>query len=204
MTDHKKKYKNKYLISLVLPLLLMACNSEEKDSNSTAKTVANTEQSAQLADTAEQKPAQAKPQPQIEQTETAEAKKTQMTEVAPPAGRLTGIIDMGTAKQAVVHTEDQRILYLQTEQQWDGWTVVQIEAQQVLLERAGKQHIISMKTMDAPELSDAAKKRDEVNQRLAQVNQAADEDTENNEATLELSEEEKALVKSRLIPARSE
>ena len=58
-----------------------------------------------------------------------------------PFGRLTGIIDTGTYKQAIINNQD-KVIRLKEGENWQDWTVTEIHPEKIIINSEGEEHTL--------------------------------------------------------------
>lgn len=116
-----------------------------------------------------------------------------------PLGRLTGIIDTGTYKQAIV--DDQgKVIRLKEGGEWHGWIVSSIDQDKITVSQSDEIHSLSLLSefrspqLTETELNSQAVAKSE-NQPINDTQQAAD-------AAPQFSEEQLTELRSRLLIGR--
>ena len=193
--------KAHYLI-LVSALTLTACGSdaESVSPSSTNRTepqpIEETKAAPEVADAVTQQQADislsaGSEQEQAEITQTAEQK------FELPLGRLTGIIDTGTYKQAILDNQG-KVIRLKEGDDWQGWTVTSIYPEKIVINHEGEEHsLLLLSEFRSPQLTETELE----NQQADTQNNEAQEST--TKATGQVfTEEQLTELRSRLLVGR--
>lgn len=96
--------------------------------------------------------------------------------VLPPAGRLVGIVDIGSNKYALIRNEEKN-LSLHLGEQWDGWTLEAIDAKKITLASGEQKQEVKLIADFAPPVENQQlallRKKEEQKQQMAAARQQA-------------------------------
>lgn len=207
------KLRNTLIISTIT-IALTACGGSEESTNSanTAQTatptIANVESTTETA-TIKQASAES-----TVKTNTADNKQVadnsneEATTVAKkpeelPHGRLNGIVDTGNYKQAIINNAGQ-VVRLKEGHTWQGWHVKQINNDGIIIHAGDEEHKLSLHSdFHAPKLSQAEmERRNQLMQTQQTLAPNANVETERTIPALQLTEEQREIVRSRLIASQ--
>jgi hypothetical protein len=116
-----------------------------------------------------------------------------------PRGRLTGIIDTGRYKQAIVNNDGQ-VIRLKEGSSWQGWQVKAINADEIVVMAGDKEEKLSLHSdFHAPRLSQAEVERRQAILDATQAPQVTEPQSEPTIPPLQLTEEQVQEMRSRLV-----
>lgn len=212
------KLRNQLMISVVA-VLLMACGGETEKKAEQPNADALVEQQQPASEQLEKVADDLSTDSQVdslqrntpndsleEEAKPAEAANDQQS-TAPadgmngelPRGRLTGIIDTGSYKQAIVNNDGQ-VIRLKEGADWQGWQVKAINADEIVVMAGDKEEKLSLHgDFHAPRLSQAEAERRQAMLEAAQAPQAAEPQAEPTIPPLQLTEEQVQEMRSRLV-----
>ena len=116
-----------------------------------------------------------------------------------PLGRLTGIIDTGTYKQAIINNQG-KVIRLKEGENWQGWTVTSIHPEKIIIRNDGEEHsLLLLSEFRAPQRTQA-----ELDSMHSQQNtQSAENDAQQPVASPPaFTEEQITELRSRLLVGR--
>lgn len=189
-----------YLL-LATTLVLTACGSETETLLSEAKkaveaettetsTIAHAPKNIESATTQE-----VKVQPVAAAEKQIEEKSFEL-----PLGRLTGIIDTGEYKQAIINNQNQ-IIRLKEGDNWQGWTVTAIHPEKIAINHEGEEHsLLLLSEFRSPQLTQT-ELDNKANQQEKQQTEAIQK-TAQEPNTQAFTEEQLIELRSRLLVGR--
>lgn len=189
----------RYLL-LVSTLTLTACGSNEE--SATAINHSESHTSVETEPEMEHLQANSYDTEEVPQTDTEEAITIIATEeeVELPLGRLTGIIDTGSYKQAIIDN-DGKIIRLKEGENWQGWTLTAIHREKIVISHDKKEHsLLLLGEFRSPQLTQT-----ELDNKIDE--QAQHQDDDKQIAPLEgdtqtFTEEQLTELRSRLLIGR--
>jgi len=117
-----------------------------------------------------------------------------------PLGRLTGIIDTGEYKQAIINNQNQ-IIRLKEGENWQGWTVTAIHPEKIAINHEGEEHsLLLLNEFRSPQLTET-----ELANKMSQQEKSQNEtvqDTVSDPNTQAFTEEQLTELRSRLLMGR--
>ena len=213
----------KYTI-LVSTLILTACGSDTETQTPAMQQAAQTSPSqvVQKADVSEQNTPQVsadvssavqaensqadasatmqKAVSQMDTTQTDGSTNTaEKSDIELPLGRLTGIVDTGEYKQAIINNQGQ-VTRLKEGDDWQGWQVTTIDQEKLVISRNGEDHSLNLLSeFRSPQLTET----ELANQNMNDKNDDLAE-KEKTESTTEkpFTEEQLTELRSRLLMGR--
>lgn len=195
------------LIISTITIALTACGGSEESTNSssTAQTTTPTTATATIKQVSDESTAKTETteNKEIADNSNEEAKTVAKKPEELPHGRLNGIVDTGSYKQAIINNAGQ-VIRLKEGQSWQGWQIKKISQNMIKIHSGDTEHQLSLhEDFHAPKLSQA--EIDRRNQLMQTQQTLAPNDNTAVERTippLKLTEEQREIVQSRLISSQ--